>query len=80
MNRRLFLASLTGLVVDPERLLWTPGKKLISIPPPTKYVYFLGPAYVEWEYSAPKGCMVKLSKRSWMKALPIGNGQYSIIT
>jgi|ERR1019366_2426481 hypothetical protein len=35
MNRRGFLAALAGLMVaDPERLLWVPGKKLISIPKP----------------------------------------------
>jgi hypothetical protein len=35
MNRRGFLATLiAGAVLDPERLLWVPGKKLISIPKP----------------------------------------------
>jgi hypothetical protein len=35
MNRRAFLAALAaGLVLDPERLLYVPGKKLISIPKP----------------------------------------------
>ncbi len=35
MNRRSFLASLAAaFVVDPERLLYVPGKKLISIPKP----------------------------------------------
>lgn len=42
MNRRGFLSSLgtitAGLVLDPERLLWVPGQKLISIPAPTKMV------------------------------------------
>src|SRR5262249_45521890 len=33
MNRRAFLAALAGATLDPERLLWVPGKKLISIPP-----------------------------------------------
>jgi hypothetical protein len=37
MNRRGFLASLTGLLatasLDPERLLWVPGAKTIFIPP-----------------------------------------------
>lgn len=34
LNRRGFLGALLGLAaVDPERLLWTPGKRLISIPP-----------------------------------------------
>ncbi len=38
MNRRLFLASLIGsasaAIIDPDRLLWVPGRKLISIPKP----------------------------------------------
>jgi hypothetical protein len=35
MNRRAFLASVAAaLVLDPERALWVPGKKLISIPAP----------------------------------------------
>jgi len=37
MNRRGFLgflgAAIAGATLDPERLLWEPGKKLISIPP-----------------------------------------------
>ncbi len=36
MNRRDFLgflgAAIAGATLDPERLLWEPGKKLISIP------------------------------------------------
>ncbi len=33
MNRRGFLAALAGaMVLDPERLLWKPGTKLISVP------------------------------------------------
>lgn len=36
MNRRSFLTGLATLIggsaLDPERLLWVPGKKLISIP------------------------------------------------
>lgn len=36
MNRRSFLSVLAAtLVADPERALWVPGKKLISIPKPT---------------------------------------------
>ena len=34
MNRRLFLSALAAAIADPERLLWTPGRKLISIPKP----------------------------------------------
>lgn len=37
-NRRGFLSllasGLAGAVLDPDRLLWVPGKKLISIPKP----------------------------------------------
>jgi|GEM_PF-5437520 len=33
LTRRSFLAAIAGaFVVDPERALWTPGAKLISIP------------------------------------------------
>lgn len=39
MNRRGFLSLLGGLasgaVLDPERLLWVPGARLISVPKPT---------------------------------------------
>ncbi len=36
MNRRDFFGTLVAsLALDPERLLWVPGKKLISIPNPT---------------------------------------------
>lgn len=38
MNRRGFLgflgAAIAGASLDPERLLWKPGEKLISIPRP----------------------------------------------
>lgn len=36
MNRRNFLTSMAaaigGMTLDPEKLLWVPGRKLISIP------------------------------------------------
>jgi hypothetical protein len=39
MNRRGFFGAIAGIVagatLDPERLLWRPGAKLISIPAPT---------------------------------------------
>lgn len=42
MNRRGFFGTLFGgaaaMALDPERLLWVPGKKLISIPAQSKYV------------------------------------------
>lgn len=40
MNRRGFLgflgAAVVGAALDPEKLLWVPGRKLISIPPAPK--------------------------------------------
>lgn len=43
MNRRGFLSALVGFAagatLDPERLLWVPGKKLISIPAPRVVKY-----------------------------------------
>jgi hypothetical protein len=43
MNRRSFIASLTaaaaGFALDPERLLWIPGAKTISIPKLQPYLY-----------------------------------------
>ena len=32
MTRRSLLGLLTTAALDPERLLWVPGRKLISIP------------------------------------------------
>ena len=38
LNRRGFLVSLAAaLTLDPERLLWVPGKRVISIPRPVLY-------------------------------------------
>jgi hypothetical protein len=42
LNRRSFFASLAGgaaaLTLDPDKLLWVPGKKLISIPAPRPFL------------------------------------------
>ncbi len=32
VSRRGFLGALAVIAIDPEQLIWTPGKKLISIP------------------------------------------------
>ena len=32
MNRRAFLSLAAAAALDPDRLLWIPGRKLISIP------------------------------------------------
>lgn len=35
MTRRALLSMLALAVADPDRLIWQPGRKLISIPKPT---------------------------------------------
>lgn len=41
MNRRSFLSMLAATaVLDPERLLWVPGKKTIFVPAPRNVVYW----------------------------------------
>ena len=34
MTRRALMAAIAGAALDPDRLLWRPGAKLISIPAP----------------------------------------------
>ena len=34
LNRRGFVAALMGAALDPDRLLWQPGRKFVSIPKP----------------------------------------------
>lgn len=50
MNRRAFFGALAGLAatatLDPERLLWVPGRKLISIPTPVVYRYLTYPFHI----------------------------------
>ena len=46
MTRRGLLAALAGAVADPERLVWVPGRKLISIPAKLRPTYNL--AYLRW--------------------------------
>jgi hypothetical protein len=45
MNRRGFLgsigAALSVAVLDPERALWVPGRKMISVPKPCGYAAFM---------------------------------------
>lgn len=47
MNRRGFLSGLLGgaaaLTLDHERVLWVPGKKLISIPKPSPRLLYRVP-------------------------------------
>lgn len=59
MNRRNFLSVLAAsFALDPERLLWKPGAKLISIPKPkpvgetiwwlnANYIHIDGGAYIQ---------------------------------
>jgi len=48
MNHRIFLSALaSAFALDPERLLWTRGKKLISIP---KRTLPLWPTRIDFVY------------------------------
>ncbi len=49
MTRRFLLTLLTAVVTDPERLLWTPGKRLISIPAPKLTLQCNGVVYMAKE-------------------------------
>jgi hypothetical protein len=42
LTRRAILAALAGAALDPERLLYRPGAKLISIPAPQEFAPFGG--------------------------------------
>lgn len=48
MRRRSFLAAIAAAFVapDPEKLLWQPGKKLISIPAPPRIAL---PVPIAWQ-------------------------------
>jgi len=72
MNRRAFLASLGGaaaLALDPERALWVPGAKLISIPAPR--------VLVPETWVIPPGGRVSYQEFSWEELrcglLPVAN-------
>jgi hypothetical protein len=39
MTRRSLFGLLAAAALDPERLLWTPGRKLISIPAPPRMIH-----------------------------------------
>ena len=59
MNRRGFLAALAAaFVTDPEKLLWVPGQKLISIPAPHPYVSAAGS--IAWKMDALRDCLEDL--------------------
>jgi hypothetical protein len=53
MNRRGFLGLLglgtAGLVLDPERLLWVPGRRTIFLPHPAQVAFFRTGDVVLWQ-------------------------------
>ena len=65
MNRRSFIGTLLGaLAIDPERLLWVPGKKTIFIP---------RPAATEWSVwvEARNGGLRLLSRKLYKISAPV---------
>jgi hypothetical protein len=68
-SRRGFLAALAGAALDPDRLLWVPGRKLISIPTPR--VYEFGPAAYAVEIQAVwNRIMTEECERMGVSAIP----------
>jgi hypothetical protein len=57
MNRRSFFSSLAAFAatatLDPERLLWRPGAKMISIPKLTRYNRFEFECGVDFGWEPP---------------------------
>lgn len=75
MNRRSFLASVAAaLVLDPERALWVPGKKLISIPKPRPPIDFEPWFQVPFEYNAAPGGLKELWESSVLAFAKSGMG------
>lgn len=50
--RALLVAAGAAPTLDPDRLLWVPGKKLISIPPPPIVSTILNPDFLTREARA----------------------------
>jgi hypothetical protein len=73
VNRRGFLASLAGaaaIALDPDRALWVPGAKLISVPAPSVVEHFFyWFDYAGRLYAGPAAhslaCSVELDVLSW---------------
>lgn len=40
-RRSLFASLLATAAMDPEKLLWVPGKKFISVPKPRPHIFYL---------------------------------------
>jgi hypothetical protein len=78
LKRRLFLSMLATATLDPERLLWTPGKKKIFIPPPGR------PPYTLKVYALANGARLGIEEidtgvRLWLRKLPAAPWEYATI-
>lgn len=69
MNRRGFLGSLStiagALTLDPERLLWVPGKKSIFLPQLRKPIAWYRYELPAWEIEADLGVVIDRTARSY---------------
>ncbi len=70
MNRRDFLAALiAGATQDPERLLWIPGRKTISIPAPITN-RIIGPGgYEQLQYFYNRYLLLGIAERPELRGL-----------
>jgi hypothetical protein len=88
MDRRAFLRTLTGGAVaatfvsfDPERALWVPGKKLISIPQPRFDPRFLVHvrAGAPGCYRIPEGTVYRVTEKLPRYEIPLARIDYSAV-
>ncbi len=75
-TRRGFLSALLGgtaaaMVLDPEKLLWRPGEKLISIPKPAIPSYLENPILGDI-YWSPKDEIYIHNGETWLRFNKIG--------
>lgn len=81
-NRRGFLTALLGgatsaMALDPEFGLWTPGKKLISIPKPVAQIVATGDIYC-WYLDG--GSIFLLNGLQWLKVSNSPLGKPIVVT
>lgn len=87
MDRRGFLSSVLGgaaaLALNPERLLWVPGKKLISIPTIRTQLYAAqtNQAMIVSAKGmfASKAAILKLEQEMWVDQFYLGGAQWPVV-
>ena len=78
MTRRALFAMAAAAVLDPERLLWKPGK-LISIPKPQSFPYPFGLTIEEFDELYVKPAMARVAEE-WKKEYDFYAGEAWVIS